>query len=132
MNERTYRLILGGALAVSLYFDVHKVVLIIISLLFVEGLTNWRVPILLSHLRHRSPGSVLDRSASLFPLKRRKFNFDAERAFRLVFAGVLYLTYVVFNQTLWVLPWFIALSLVAAGLSGFCPMVIILHRLGFR
>ena len=132
MNERTYRLILGGVLAVSLYFDVRNVVLIIISLQFVEGLMNWRVPVLLSRLRNKSPRSVLDRSGSLFSPKRRKFNFDAERAFRLVFAGILYLTYVVFNQTLWVFPWFIALSLIAAGLSGFCPMVIALHRLGFR
>jgi hypothetical protein len=104
----------------------------IIGLLLFESITNWRIPILVSRLRFGEDRSVQDKGISLFPSKGRKINFDAERAFRLLFAVVLILTYIVFPQSLWVIPWFIAISLIAAGVSGFCPAVIVLIRLGFK
>ena len=132
MSNRSYRLVIGCLLTASLYFDFRIGVVVIISLLLFEGITNWRIPILVSRLRFGEASSAQDRSASLFPSKGRKINFDAERAFRLLFAVVMILAYIVFPQSMWVIPWFIAISLIAAGVSGFCPAVIVLIRLGFR
>ena len=36
------------------------------------------------------------------------------------------------NTQLWIVPWFIGFALFGAGLSGICPMVLGLKRLGFR
>lgn len=132
MTERSFRIILGALLLVALYFDLAYVVWGIIGLLIFQGITNWRIPILVSRLRY-GPGVRVNRCCSNnadHPLTR--INFEGERALCLVVGLMLMPTYGPWNAQLWVVPWFIGFALFGAGLSGLCPMVLGLRKLGFR
>ncbi len=128
MTERIYRLIIGLLLLGILYFNLRSVMYGLIALMVFEAITNWRLPLLVSRLRYGAQASVHENPNP----SGCRFNFEAERALRLVFSSVLLITYVLFNQQLWLFPWFAAFALAVAGLSGICPMLLFLEKLGFR
>jgi hypothetical protein len=128
MNERIFRLMLGALLLVILVFEWTTLLYIYIVIITVEGLTNWRIPTLLTKLRH-GPSYLeitADKSGSY------KYNFEAERAFRLVIAFFLVVSCFVFPKTLWFFPWFVGFALSMAGITGICPISISFKKLGFR
>lgn len=127
MTERTFRIFLGAALLLMLYFEWPMAVYAYIGVLAFEGITNWRIPLLLNRLSgdHKA---VADCDAKT----RAQIGFEAERALRLVIVAFLILSYVLFPGELWFFPWFIGFALIGAGLSGICPMVLSLRRAGFR
>ena len=134
MSDRTYRLILGTLLLAFLYFDLHDLMLALISVLFIEGLTNLRVSRVISSLRART-GRYSDpvTYVSLQPRARMpRFTFEAERAWRLTIGSVLLASYVLFPQQLWFLPWFVGFTVIGAGVSGICPALISLKLAGFK
>jgi len=130
MTERIYRLIIGLTVLGILYLDSRPAMSVLIALLVFEGITNWRIPLLVSRLR----GDVnrVARQADAEHRSESRFNFEAERALRLLFSGVLTTTYFIFNQSLWLFPWFAAFALTVAGLSGICPMLMFIEKLGFK
>ena len=130
MTERTYRLIIGLSLLGMLYTDSRPAVYGLIVLMIFEAVTNWRIPLLVSRLRIGAAG-IDDRDANV-RCYACKFSFEAERALRLVFSTVLLVTYVLFNRELWLFPWFAGFALTVAGLSGICPMLLFLEKVGFR
>jgi hypothetical protein len=130
MNERIFRIVLGVVLLLLLYFDLRQAVYGYIVLLFFEGVTNWRVPILVS--RMRGDRNVDVGECALSPGAEARINFEAERALRLAVAAFLVVSYVLFPKELWFFPWFIGFALFGAGLSGICPMVMGFRWLGFR
>ncbi len=130
MTERTYRLLVGLSLLGILYLDFWPGMYALLALLVFEAVTNWRIPILMSRLRYGSaPHSP---SADNEEVIAHKFPFEAERALRVVFAALLLVTYVLFNRNLWLFPWFAGFALAVAGLSGICPMLLFLEKLGFK
>ena len=132
MNDRMYRLIIGALLLVSLYFDLDYLMYSLIALLFFEGVTNWRIPLVIQRVRG---GALSDISADsqLAPVQRmHRFNFEAERAWRLVVALLLLVTYVFFYTTLWFFPWFMGFAIFGAGVSGVCPVLIAIKWAGCR
>ena len=129
MTERTFRIILGAILLAALYFDWRLVIYGYIVVLTFEGITNWRIPILVSRLQgNAAAGST----CALSPGDQARINFEAERVLRLVVAAFLVASYVLFNKELWFFPWFIGFALFGAGLSGICPMVMGFRWAGFR
>ena len=126
MTERSYRFILGGTLILMLYNQKEVLILGYIGLLFFEGLTNWRIPIIVSRIRYGTAANV----NGCPPLTQ--INFDAERALRIVVALLLMLTYVVFNEETWFFPWFVGYMLLAAGFTNICPMYMVLRWMGFK
>ena len=129
MTERTFRIILGAILLAALYFDWRLVIYGYIVVLTFEGITNWRIPTLVSRLQgNPAAGSACD----LSPGDQARINFEAERVLRLVVAAFLVVSYVLFNKELWFFPWFIGFALFGAGLSGLCPMVMGFRWAGFR
>lgn len=129
MTERTFRIILGAILLAALYFDWRLVIYGYIVVLTFEGITNWRIPTLVSRLQGgRDAGS----DCALSPGDQARINFEAERALRLVVAAFLVVSYIFFNKELWFFPWFIGFALFGAGLSGICPMVMGFRWVGFR
>jgi len=126
MKESTFRVILGLWLLVGLYSGLHALTLVMIGLILFEGITNYRVPLLVSRLCGKDV--TPDRKIH----KRNWIPFEAERFMRLLLVIFLLISYLVFPQHLWWLPWFIAFALIGAGLSGMCPMVITLRYVGFR
>ena len=130
MNERIFRIILGVVLLLLLYFDLRQAVYGYIVLLFFEGVTNWRIPALVSRMLGDRNADTAD--CAISPGAAARINFEAERALRLAVAGFLVVSYVVFPKELWFFPWFIGFALFGAGLSGICPMVMGFRWLGFR
>lgn len=124
MNDRMYRLMLGLALLVTLYFDLRQAMIAIIALEVLEGLTNLRIPRLVRQLSGASVAGV-ERTEARIP-------FDAERAWRLTVALCLILSFLVFPEQLWWFAWFMGFAIFGAGLSGVCPMLITLQFIGFR
>jgi len=132
MTERIFRIIIGTLLLLGLYLDFPAVLWALVALLVFQGITNWRVPKLVSRLRY-GPTIQLPRCCAATPdAGKARINFEAERALCLIVAALLILGYGVYNAPLWFLPWFIGFALTAAGLSGICPMILALKKLGFR
>lgn len=130
MTERTFRIILGAILLAALYFEWPMAIYGFIVIMLFEGITNWRIPILVSRLSGNAHLDVTE--CRISPGEKARINFEAERALRLVVAAFLVISYVLFGKGLWFFPWFIGFALFGAGLSGICPMVMGFRWLGFR
>jgi hypothetical protein len=128
MNERIFRLLLGVSLLVILFFDWNEFLYVYILMLIMEGLTNWRIPNLISKLRYGPANLEIAEDIT----GTYKYNFEAERAFRLVIAVTLVLSSYAFPKTLWFLPWFVGFGLSMAGITGICPISLTFKKLGFR
>lgn len=128
MSDRTYRLILGTFLLVSLYFEISYLMAFLIGMLFFEGVTNLRLPLLLRKLQGKPEA---DSALEPAPQKTR-FDFEAERAWRLIVGLMLAITYLGFYDTLWFFPWFMGFAIFGAGASGVCPGLISVKWAGFR
>lgn len=125
MTERYFRLILGTTLIILLFIQNHTLVYAYIGLLLFEAITNWRVPDIVNRLfKIPAPNEA--------PCGRTAFNFEAERILRIVVATLLILSYILFPEVLWLLPWFVAFMLFMAGMTNICPMTIFFSWLGFR
>ena len=128
MTERTFRMILGGLLLLFLYFEWHVAVYVYIGVLLFEGVTNQRIPTLLSRFRPEQASQAVAIAGN----EPYRFGFEAERALRLIIAALLFISFVLFHDTLWFLPWFIGFALTMAGITGICPMAIFMRKVGFR
>lgn len=125
MSERYFRIILGSSLLIILYFDVKYALYTYIGIMFFEGITNLRIPIILSRLRY---GELTE------PPEATNFriNFEAERALRLAIGIFLIISYIFFAELLWFIPWFIGIMLLSAGITNNCPMYATFKWLGFK
>ena len=132
MSDRLYRFLFGAVLLVALYFSWHKVVLGLLAMLVLEGLSNARLPWVVTCARIKIFGDHscprLDMSSS----HSCRFQFEAERAWRLLAALMLAIGIGNYRDVFWFLPWFLGFGMLGAGLSGVCPMLITARWLGFR
>lgn len=127
MSERFFRIVLGSVLIAFLALNIEMLIYGYIALLLFEGLTNLRVPILVSKLRYGA-----DLVSSSLPQDKTKLPVEAERVLRILVALFLIISYVFFPETLWFFPWFVGFMLFMAGVTNICPMVMSLKWLGFR
>jgi hypothetical protein len=128
MNERGYRLVMGLLLIFLLFFEWHRAVFVYIGIMAFEGITGQYLTILVSRLRYgrdyHEPGKDRPRSG--------RIPFDVERALRLTFAVVLFVSFVLMRNVLWFVPWFMGFAFTIAGIAGVCPIAIALKKIGFR
>lgn len=127
MSERNFRLLIGVWLMLALLAAQPLPIYVLMGMLLFEGITNWRVPALVSRLRSGSEPTVTAVASSNWVI-----SFEAERALRLILVAMLGLSLLLEPQLVWWLPWFIAFALIGAGLSGICPMVSALRWVGMR
>ena len=127
MSERNFRLLIGVWLMLALVAALPLPIYVLMGMLLFEGITNWRVPALVSRLRSGSEPTVTAVTSSNWVI-----SFEAERALRLILVAMLGLSLLLEPQLVWWLPWFIAFALIGAGLSGICPMVSALRWVGMR
>ena len=127
MSERVFRLIQGFYILIPLYFGMDVLLYIYIGVLAFEAITNWRVPMLLSKLRY-GKNAVADRLIK----QDSTFGFESERLFRVVVLLLMILTFLLFPEPGWFVPWFIGVMLLMAGITSICPMVMFFRYLGFR
>ena len=125
MSERIFRLIQGACLLLLLYLQNEALIHAYIAILLFEGITNWRIPILVSKLRYGEFHESVSPDCQSIP-------FDAERALRLVVAALLITTYILYPAQLWFFPWIVGFMLFMAGITNICPMAMILRWIGFR
>lgn len=127
MSERYFRIIVGLWLIAGLFLASVEIVYALAALLLFEGVTNQRVPALVSRLRYGKEW------ASTVPsLKPSRFGFEAERALRFIVVIFVVVPQQPGFEVLWWIPWFVAFALIGAGLSGICPMVLSLRYIGLR
>jgi hypothetical protein len=131
LNDRTFRLIFGALLLLALYFDLNYVMYSLIGILLLEGITNWRITLIIRKIR--GIRTIDESSDNLAPIQHKyRFNFEAERAWRLFAASMLVITYVLFYDLLWFFPWFMGFAIFGAGISGVCPVLTGIKWIGCR
>lgn len=125
MTERSFRLIQGLYILLALYFEVDILIYAYLCVLLFEGITNWRIPILINRLRYGEiPLEGVEQGS--------RFSFEAERFMRIVVFTLFIFTFLVFPELGWFFPWFIGAMLFMAGVTNICPMVMMFRYLGFR
>ncbi|MDX1812821.1 MAG: DUF2892 domain-containing protein [Gammaproteobacteria bacterium] len=127
MTERWYRLIQGIYLLVALYVEQDKMVYGFMVLLTIEAITNLRLPVVVFRLRYSTHATQAHSHSA-----NCTFNIDSERLLRLIVVLFLLLSYVLYPDPVWFLPWFVAAMLLLAGITNICPMVMMFQYLGFR
>ena len=111
---------------ISLYFELKYLVHLLIALMIFEGITNWRIPLLIKRLRGIPAGVDINSKSNC------RINVDAERIWRL-FIGITFLvSYVFFPDQLWIVPWFLAFVIFGAGASDVCPGLLAIKKIGFK
>ena len=130
MSNRLYRLIYGALLLLGLYFDQVLLINILIGLAVFEAVTNLRIPKLVSQLRYGNEGDLQEGTIGIdFKIRT---NFEAERGWRISVAAMLILSVFVLPTTLWFFPWFMGFAILGAGISGVCPMFLLMKWIGLK
>ncbi len=127
MSERHFRIIMGLWLVTGLYLNSIEIIYALVGLLILEGVTNFRVPLIVCKIRFGSKHPGLEIKS-----KTSKLSFEAERALRFIVALFISLPFIHGLEFLWWLPWFTGFALIGAGFSGICPMVLALRYGGLR
>lgn len=126
MSNRLYRLIYGIFLLAALYFNLTYLVYFLIATMLLEGITNWRVPLLVTRLRGIPENEDLNAGSQC------RFDIEAERVWRLAIGLTLLVTYVFLHDKLWFVPWFLAFVIFGAGASDVCPGLIAIRKAGCK
>ena len=127
MSERYFRIIMGLWLVTGLYLDSVQIIYALMGLLIFEGITNYRVPLLLCKIRFGLEHNGLEKDSTSY-----KISLEAERALRFIVTIFIALPYFPGLEFLWWIQWFVGFALIGAGFSGICPMVITLRYAGLR
>jgi len=136
MTERMFRIFLGAGLFILLYISSitgrSDLIQFYIALLAFEGITNWRIPVLLTRLKNKTSSKKCVQNDSSANSASYSIPFEAERVMRLVVALILVLPLFFTADIIWVIPWFVASMLLLAGVTNICPMVMFFRWLGFK
>lgn len=134
MTDRTYRALVGLILLMGLFLDSPQLVYALVVIMFIEGVTDFRVPIIVCKFRNcvaarnNEVGVVYTPEVSEV---ESRFQLDAERVWRLGVGSMLLITFYFYEQ-LWFFPWFMGFAIFGAGLSGVCPVLLAIRWTGFR
>lgn len=128
MSDRSYRFILGLGIVISLFLELHYIIYLTIAIMLVESITNYRIPLLINRFKSASVINTPSRN-NITP---QKSGIEAERLFRLIVAAFISLGSIFYPDTLWFFPWFVGLNLLLGGITGICPLVMMLKKAGFK
>jgi len=134
MTERIWRLIFGSLCLIFLALEWYSAIYVIVGIAIFEGITNLRLPVLLSKisfLNKNNPLMIQD-TLTITPENRKTIPFDAHRIFRLSLSLIVIVPLLLFPQALWFVPWFVGIMLTMSGVTGVCPMMLFLQWLGFK
>jgi len=134
VTDRTYRALVGLALLIGLFLDSEPLVYSLMVIMFIEGITNFRVPMAVCKFRNCVATRINEAAVVYTPEMSNpnfRFNVDAERVWRLVVGSMLFITFHFYDQ-LWFFPWFMGFAIFGAGLSGVCPVLLAIRWAGFK
>lgn len=121
MSDRLFRLLFGSALLLALYFEAENVIFGLVVLLIFEAVTNR----LLLKIFGRLFGNEFGLKDMTIRTPESKYKFEAEQALRVLISCVL-IVGIIFPEIAWFLPWVVGIALAGAGISGICPMFLML------
>ncbi len=64
MSERYFRIIMGLWLVTGLYLDSFEIIYALVGLLIFEGITNYRVPLIICKIRFGSEHKGLEKDST--------------------------------------------------------------------
>jgi len=126
MHLRIYMFAIGTTVLVALYFDWAPLLYGVGTLTIFEGFTG------LTLTRLLGAGEGVCPALQGIPQGLLQIPFEATRMWRLMVGGMLLLSYGWLPDVLWFIPWFIGFAVTGAGLSGVCPVLMLLKAAGFR
>ncbi len=134
MSERTFRLVLGAllwiALIASAFLESMTPIYALVVLMLFEGITNWRIPIIITRLRYgKDYKNYLEQPACPRGVLGK---LEAERMLRFIVTIFVLISFFVVPDLIWFMPWFVAGMLILAGITNICPMVMFLRWAGLR
>ena len=129
MTERAYRIIIGILIIVFLFFHIDYAMWSLMLLMSFEALTNWRVPIITSKILYPNDVIIVSEGEN----QNSTVNYEAERMLRWVAMTLMLMGMVNYTEDLfWYLPWLVGLMLLISGVTGICPMVMALRKIGLK
>ncbi|RDH86033.1 MAG: hypothetical protein DIZ80_00755 [endosymbiont of Galathealinum brachiosum] len=133
MSERQFRFIMGvglwAILIYSAYFETMIPLFVFVGTLLFEGVTNLRIPGVLSRLRYGKSTPVQEDSAC----NVKWFNkIESERVLRFIVSTFVLVPFYVMPDMIWFIPWFVASMLILAGITNICPMVMFMKWAGLK
>ena len=134
MTDRTYRTLVGLVLLMGLVLDNALMVYALVVMMFLEGITNLRVPKAVCKFRNCVAARNNEAAIVYIPEMTNpdfRFNAESERVWRLVVGSMLFITFYFYDQ-LWFFPWFMGFAIFGAGLSGVCPVLLAIRWIGFK
>ncbi len=135
MSERVFRLIMGmvlwAILLISTIYQNHTLMIVFCIVLLFEGLTNWRIPTIISNIRYSKKTIKANASKTLLPVALFS-DFEAERMMRFIVVIFILISFFSLPDVLWFFPWYVAGMMIVSGISNICPMVMFLRWIGFR
>jgi len=131
MSERMFLFTVGAFILAALYLEIDIFIYGLCLWLVFEGITNIRLTTLSQKFMQKTVPSGL----TVFQTTQR-FDFDAYLAWRLMVAVMLGGSFILLNEyhfeILWFFPWFMGFAIMGAGVSGVCPMILMIRWVGFR
>ena len=128
MTENAYRFLLGALLFIMLYIESDNMAYALILMALFEGITNWRLNLVVSNILKRINGSKIPARP---PNEHARLQFDAERAQRIFIAVLFYVCYFIAPEEYWYISWLFAIAILLSGIVMFCP-VVLFRYIGFR
>jgi len=134
MTERIWRLIFGSLCLIFLSLEWYTAIYSLVGIAVFEGITNLRLPILLSKLSFIEKNShfMMQDTMIIKPENRKIIAFEAQRMFRLSVSIFVAIPLLLYPDALWFLPWFVGIMLTMSGITGICPMMLLLQWSGFK
>ncbi len=130
MSEHTYRMVMGTALLILLYTEIDMLGYVIIGVILTEGITNLRLNLLITRLRNKFGATLSETDGP--PRENYRFNFDAERAQRIMVAVSFAALFIYAPKELWIINWLFAFGMLISGIVMFCPIIALFKAVGFR
>lgn len=131
MSERFFLFVVGAYILIALYLEINVMIYLLSLWLLFEAITDIR----LTHLSQQLLRKPLPAGLTVFQSHPR-YNFDAFRAWRLTVAVMLGGSFILLNEqnieVVWFIPWFMGFAILGAGVSGVCPVLLLIRWIGFK
>ena len=126
MTDRIYRLALGTIMLISLYFNFNYLIYALIAMMLLEGISNWRIPLIINKLRGVTSKVDINSNSNC------RVSVEAERIWRLFIGITFSVSFVLLPSHLWIVPWFLAFVIFGAGASDVCPGLLAVKKMGCK
>jgi len=131
MSERMFLFLVGAYILTALYLEINIMIYLLCLWLLFEAITNIRLTTLTQNLMRKPVPAGL----TVFQTQPR-YNFDSFRAWRISVAIMLGGSYLLLNEqnieVVWFIPWFMGFAILGAGVSGVCPVLLLIRWIGFK